>query len=214
MKLFELLKNGKSTVSSALGKELAQKVLDGDLGILAEAIELSVYKVDDKNEKNIRCGASKAVELVAEQRPDLVAPSLAKLLPALEADEPQTRWVIIRTMGYCAALNRAIASQAVAYAERYLAHKEGLCIAASADLFFGDYGALSKDTALAVLPVLERSIDNAVVNEQDWLLEAFVKIAPHLPKESLGKIREFAERWQNSSRKTTQARVKKLSKLL
>ena len=66
MQIFELLRQNKGTVSSALGKELAQRVLNGNIDILHEAIELSVYKVKDKNEKNVRSGAAKIVEIVAE----------------------------------------------------------------------------------------------------------------------------------------------------
>jgi len=56
MEIFELLKNNKGTVSSALGKELANKVLNGDLKILNEAIKYVCYDL-----KNIKSGTKDLV---------------------------------------------------------------------------------------------------------------------------------------------------------
>jgi hypothetical protein len=50
------------------------------------------------NQKHVRAGAAKVVEIVAENRPELVAPHLSKLLPALSVEEPQTRWAIKRSL--------------------------------------------------------------------------------------------------------------------
>jgi len=48
MKIFEQLRNNKGTVSSALGKKLAQKALEGDADILKEAyLALSGEFTDD-----------------------------------------------------------------------------------------------------------------------------------------------------------------------
>lgn len=105
--------------------------------------------------------AAKVVEIVAEEKPELVAPRLEKLLPALSAPEPQTRWMVVRTMGFCAGLNQPVAKKAVPYAEGYLDAKEGLVIASSADLFLGDFGALSKGNARLVFPILKRSIETS-----------------------------------------------------
>lgn len=213
MGILNLLEKNKGTVSSALGKELAVKVLDGEVDILHEAIELSSIKEKDFNMKSVRSGAAKIVEIVAEKRPELVAPYLEKLLLALSVDEPQTRWMIIRTMGFCAHLNKSIAKKALPYAEKYIKKKEGLCIASSADLFLGDFGTLSQEDAQVAFSLLELSMDNMVLNEQDWLLEAFIKIYPQLEKSQKDKIYSFAESYENSSRKTTQARVKKIFKM-
>ena len=65
MSIFSQLQNNKGTVSSALGKELAAKVLLGDISILDEAISLTTYEVENKKEKNVRSGAAKIVEIVA-----------------------------------------------------------------------------------------------------------------------------------------------------
>jgi hypothetical protein len=210
MSLLEQLANNKGTVSSALGKELAEKVLNGQTDILYECIDLVCYQASNNKQKHIRSGAAKVVEIVAEKRPELVAPRLDKLLPALSVEEPQTRWMIIRTMGFCARLNQTIAQQAIPYAEKYIAKKEGLCLSSSADLFLGDLGALSKDNTEEVFPILELSMDTAIENEQDWLLETFDKLLPNLNSDHLAAVRKFAERWQYSSRKTTQRRAARI----
>lgn len=213
MGIFAQLERNKGTVSSALGKKLAKKVLDGDEEMLKEAILLSSYNKANKKDKNIRAGAAKIVEIVAEKMPDLVALYLADLLPALIVYEPQTRWMIIRTMGFCAYLNKEIAIKAIKYAKKYLNKKEGLVLTSSADLFLGDLGAISKEDAQRVFPVLEKSMKEVILNEQDWLLEAFIKIFKNLEKKEKDKILKFAGLWADYPRKSTQLRVRKLLKL-
>ncbi|MBI5954716.1 MAG: hypothetical protein HY865_23915 [Chloroflexi bacterium] len=210
MSIFEQLSNNKGTVSSALGKSLAQKVLNGQLDILSECIDLASYETAVPTQKHIRSGAAKVVEIVAEKQPELVAPHLDKLLPALSVKEPQTRWMTIRTMGFCAHLNRAVAQKAIACAEKYIHNKEGLVLASSADLFLGDLGALSKKDAQRVFPILSLSIENLVANEQDWILEALLKMLPNLDKDEQAEVFKFAEHWQYSARKSTQQRARKI----
>jgi hypothetical protein len=213
MSTFELLSNNKGTVSSALGKTLAKKVLDGQTDILLECIDLTSYQSSSPAQKHVRAGAAKVVEVVAEQRPDLVAPHLAKLIPALSVNEPQTRWMIIRTMGFCAVLNQSAAEKAIVHAENYLAAKEGLVIASSADLFLGDFGAISKEAADRIFPLLEHSAETSIANEQDWLLEAFYKVFPNLEKDKKEAVVKFAEHWQYSPRKSTQQRARRILRL-
>lgn len=183
MSIFNLLAENKGAVSTSLAKELAQKVLSENSELLIEAIELTTIKGKGKETKNIRAGASKIVELVAEKKPDMVANFLEKLLPALAVAEPQTRWAILRTMGFCAHLNKEIAEKAIQYSEQFLLNKEGLCLSSSADLFLGDYGATSFENAQRVFPLLKNSTKNMLLNEQDWLLVAFHKIYPLLDDE-------------------------------
>jgi hypothetical protein len=210
MGTFERLSKNKGTVSSALGKDLASKVLDGQTGILLECIDLASYESAAPAQKHIRAGAAKVVEIVAEHRPDLVAPYLDKLLPALSVEEPQTRWMIIRTMGFCAHLNRSTAQKAIPYAEEYLNAKEGLAIASSADLFLGDFGAMSKGDARKVFPILKRSMRSAITNEQDWLLVALHKLYPNLPKSEQESAARFARKWQHSTRRSTRERAERI----
>lgn len=214
MSVFEALSNNKGTVSSKLGKALAKKVLEeGQSDVLAECIDLSSYQPEDVSAKNIRAGAAKVVEIMAEKRPELVAPRLQDLLPALTVEEPQTRWMTIRTFGFCAYLDKAVAQKAIPYARKYIEEKEGLIIASSTDLFLGDYGALSKEATAEVYPLLEKSMETAVTNEADWLLEALYKIFLNLGQKEQEYVRRFAHDWQNSARKSTQKRARRILRL-
>jgi hypothetical protein len=214
MSVFEQLSKNKGTVSSALGKTLAQEVLqEGQTNILSECIDLVSYEASVPTSKDIRAGAAKVVEIVAEKQPELVAPHLEKLFPALSVPEPQTRWMIIRVMGFCAHLNKPAAQKAIAYAEKYLDAKEGLILASSADLFLGDFGALSDKDAQTIFPILEQSMETVIANEEDWLLEALFKVFSNMGKADRDKVLKFAERWQYSSRKSTQQRARKLLRL-
>jgi hypothetical protein len=214
MSTFEQLSRNKGTVSSALGKALAQKVLqESRADILLECIDLSSYEASAPASRHIRSGAAKVVEIVAEKQPESVAPHLGKLFPALSVREPQTRWMIIRVMGFCARSNKSMAQKAIAYAQKYIDDKEGLAIASSADLFLGDLGAISKKDAQKVFPLLEQSMENPITNEQDWLLEALFKVFQNLGQVEQDKVLKFAERWQYSSRKSTQQRARKILRL-
>jgi hypothetical protein len=214
MNIFEQLSTNKGTVSSALGKTLAQKVLmENRVDILMECIGFTSYEVTKPASRNIRSGAAKVVEIVAEKQPELVAPHLEKLIPALSVQEPQTRWMIIRVMGFCARINKQVALQALLYAQKYIETKDGLIIASSADLFLGEIGVISKNDALIVFPFLEQSMENCFENEQDWILKALIKVIKNLDQDDQTKARKFAEQWQYSSRKSTQQRARKLLSL-
>jgi hypothetical protein len=175
-------------------------------------IELAYYEATVPTSKHIRAGAGKVVEIVAEKQPELVAPHLGKLLPALSVPEPQTRWAIIRAVGFCAHLNKSVAQEAIPYAAQYIDAKEGWIIASSADLFLGDFGAISKQDAQRVFPILIKSMETVITNEQDWLLEALFRIYANLGRGEQEKVLKFAGSWQYSSRKSTQQRAKKLLK--
>lgn len=214
MDLLEPLKSNKGTVSSALGKELAEKALGGDTSILEQAINFATYDLKNVKSKNVRAGAAKIVEIVAEKRPDLVASHLEKLLPALAVNEPQTRWMIIRTMGFCASKNESVASKAIQYADKYITGKKNgqLCLVSSADLFLGDYGAISKSNAKQVFPILEKSIANVILNESDWILEALIKMVDKLDLDEREIAMSFARINAASDRKSTQKRAMKILK--
>ncbi|MBN1438661.1 MAG: hypothetical protein JW929_04550 [Anaerolineales bacterium] len=107
----------KGTVSSAPGKTLARQVLGSNRADAhSECIDLASYRAPDSRFRHIRAGAAKVVEIVAEERPGLVAPHPKRLLSALSVPEPQTRWMIIRTMGFCARANTAIAEKSLPFA--------------------------------------------------------------------------------------------------
>jgi hypothetical protein len=205
------LAGNKGTVSSALGKELALEVLEGGRSdILTECVELTTYHASEAASKNVRAGAAKVVEVVAEARPELVAPHLSELLPALSVEEPQPRWAIIRVMGFCAGLDPPGAREAIVHAEQYLSTKEGLVLATSADLFLGDLGAVSREDAARVFAALERSMARPLDNEPDWLLESLIKVYPNLDSAERDKARAFAEGYRDAARKATRQRAGRL----
>ncbi len=124
-------------------------------------------------------------------------------MPALEAVEPQTRWMIIRTMGFCASKNEKVAKKAIKHAETYINQKEGLCIKSSADLFLGDYDSLSSKHAMLVFPLLELSMQHGIMNEEDWLMEAFLKIFKNVGQNEKEIILSFAKINLDASKKST-----------
>jgi hypothetical protein len=212
MAILDKLKANKGTVSSLLGKNLASEVLHGKKEILKEAVKLTTYCLNDKKEKNVRSGAAKIVECVAIEKPDLVVPFLEKLLPALGAKEPQTRWMIIRTFGFCAKKKVEIAKKAIPYAKKYIKEKRAgqLCLVSSADLFLGDLGEVSKEDTKEVYPILLESCNNVIMNEHDWIFESFIKISPHLTKKQKEEVISFACKYENHPRQKTLERIKLL----
>jgi hypothetical protein len=213
MELFKLLENNKGTVSSALGKELANKVIGGELTILNEAIELCTYIHEDKKAKRIRAGAAKIVEQVSRKKPELVAPSLEKLLPALNAEEPQTRWMIIYALGFCAKLNPEVAVEGISYAERFIKERNGVCLSGAAELYLGQIGALNVDYAQKAFRILIDAIDSPMKNELDWILEGLTGIIHNLTKKECEVIQNYVNPYNLTEKKSTQKRVDKLLKL-
>jgi hypothetical protein len=155
MNLLEKLKKNKGTVSSALGKSLAQEVLQGDRDLLAEAIGLIC--TDDKN---VRSGAGKIIECVAEKKPELVFKSLDRLLPALEVPEPQTRWMILHVFGLCATLDPVFSKKALPKSRQFLQENSGMCLWDRSITYLGYLGAVSEKYATDVFPDLESALES------------------------------------------------------
>lgn len=212
MSILQELKNNKGTVSSALGKELAKAVLAGKKEVLKEAVSLTAYEPENNNAKHIRAGAAKIVEKVAEKKPELVAPFLERLLPALDMPEPQTRWMMMQTFGYCAAFNPQVSMKALLYARQYLKENAGVCLSGATALYLGAVGALSPKEARKVLPVLTKALETAAVNEVDWILEAFIKISDKLKPGDQKALLTYANMYLDAPKKSTQKRVQTLLK--
>lgn len=212
MEVFDLLKNNKGTVSSALGKELGAKVLNGDLSILLEAFKYVVYDLNNPDSKGIRAGAAKIIEIVAEKKPELVAYDLDKLKPALNLPETQTRWMLMYIFGFCAKLNPKASISVVDYSKKYLKENAGVCLSGAVHRYLGMIGATSEKTANDVLPILDDSLKTASENEIDWILEGFLSIINVLNKDSLAIVKRNAEIYLDSRKKSTQGRAKKILK--
>ncbi len=212
MSIFEQLQKNKGTTSSALGKKLADQVINGDEEILLEAIKLVKYDLKNEKSKNIRAGAAKIIEKVAEKKPEYISSYLNDLLPALDADEPQTRWMIMMTLGYCSNLNPKIASKGIPYAKMYINEKQGVCLSGAAELYLGYIGAKSTEFAESVLPILLDAYDNPLPNEMDWILEAFQKIIINVSPKSKKIIIDCANEQLNAFKPSTKNRATKLLK--
>lgn len=210
MKLLDQLRNNKGTVSSALGKDLAARALGGEEDILGEAVRLTLYEPDNLKAKQVRAGAAKIVEKVAEEKPEMVAGYLDDLIPALDMPEPQTKWMLISVFGYCARDNPDSAKKAVEHATRYIASKQGVCLTGAAARYLGNIGALSSRDAQAVLPVLAGALDEALPNEVDWILEGFLKIFDNLDPDGQRIVIRLAAGYQDAPKKATRGRVKKI----
>lgn len=201
----QLIEN-KGTVSSALGKELALKALQGKTEILYEAIELLKHHL-----KNVRAGAAKIIEEVAEKQPELVAPHLSDLTPALEMPEPQTRWMIIHTIGMCAKWNANVARQVFDSAASFLPKKNGTCLQDSAIRYFGYIGALTESDSKRVFPVLEEAI-HTVPERIPRILESFSIMIEKMDQHDTKKLNEYLESFQNHSKPVIKNWTKKLLK--
>ena len=212
MEIGELLKANKGTVSSALGKELGAKVLNGDLSILREAFNYVIFYLGNEESKGIRAGAAKIIEVVAEKKPELIAPDLDKLKPALDAPETQTRWMLMYIFGFCAKLNPMASISIIDYAIKYLAEDAGVCLSGAVYQYLVRIGATSETTAKEVFPILDDSLKTASENEIDWILEGFLSMVSVLNPDSLMIVKRNAEICLDSRKKSTQDRAKKLLK--
>lgn len=212
MEIFELLKNNKGTTSSALGKELASKVINGDHSVLNEAIKYVTFDIENPKSKAIRAGAAKIIEIVSQKKPELVAFELNKIKPALSVPEPQTRWMLMQTFGFCAKLNPKEATSVLDYSKQYLAENAGVCLSGAVHLYLGRIGATSRKMANEVLPILDDSLKSASENEVDWVLEGFFSIVDNLDSDSKILIQKNAELFLNSKKKSTQKRAQKILK--
>jgi hypothetical protein len=150
MSILSQLEKNKGTVSSALGKALAEKALAGEPDILREAVDLLTHP-----SKVVRSGAAKIVEQVALYSPHMAAPYAPRFLPALKLPEPQTRWMMIHTLGLCAALDTPSALQALPKAKEFITADSGVSVWDRTITYLGWLGATSLENAYLALPLLE-----------------------------------------------------------
>lgn len=191
MPILEQLQNNKGTISSALGKSLAKEVLKGKTEILTEAVRL--VRADSKN---VRAGAAKIIECVAEDKPEMVADYLIDLMPAFEFPEPQTRWMITHTFGLCAKLNPDTATEIFDRAVSFTGSEHGTCLQDSAITYFGYIGTLSAKHAAKAFTILEEAI-YSVPKRIPRILESYYRMIDYLPDEEKQKLSEYTESFIN-----------------
>jgi hypothetical protein len=159
----------------------------------------------------VRAGAAKIVEQVAVKRPDLVAPHVPRLLPALGLPERQTRWMVIHTLGLCAALNPELALQALPKAQQFLEGESGAGLWGATIKYLGDLGALSRENAGLVYPLLQYALD-AIPRQARWVLEAFARIVDRTAGETRAQIAQYAEAYADDERPSVRTVARRLRK--
>lgn len=203
MPILSQLQVNKGTTSSALGKELAADVLAGNNEILHEAIELVHH-----DDKNVRAGAAKIVEKVAEEKPELVAPSLQNLLPALDQPEFQTRWMIIHVMGLCAELNPEVALSAGSHIPELLS-SDSVALQDRAITYLGYIGALSPEEFTRVFPILCDALE-AIPKRASRVLESLVRCVVQANGKQSKVLMSIAERYADDESGAVKTQVRKL----
>ena len=207
MSILPQLEKNKGTLSSALGKALAQKALAGDKAILEEAVALLAHE-----SKNVRSGAAKIVEQVAERRPEWVAPHGRDLLRALDVPEPQTRWMAIHTLGLCSALDPRSASAALPKARDFLGDPGGgICLWDRSVTYLGYFGATSQANARKVIPLIEQALADFPSLERR-VLDSLGDCVAAASRADRDRVAAVAEACARSKKASVQASARKLQK--
>ncbi|MCP4539038.1 MAG: hypothetical protein GY832_18035 [Chloroflexi bacterium] len=206
MSILPQLENNKGTISSALGKSLAKKVLAGDASILEEAVVLLAH-----DSKNVRAGAAKIIEQVALADPSLVVGSLPRLVPALDVPEPQTRWMIIHALGICAALDTQTALHALPKAQEFIRADSGACLWGSTVLYLGYVGATSETNARTVFPILERVLRD-IPKQTKRVLESFMSMLDQADGDIQILIARHAETYAQDEKAGIRTAARKIQK--
>lgn len=208
MTILPQLKENKGTISSALGKSLARQVLAGQTPILEEAVELLAH-----DDKNVRAGAAKIVEQVAMVDPGLVVDFCPQLLPALEVPEPQTRWMIIHALGYCASLDTPTALQALPQAQAFIEADSGACLWGATLVYLGHLGATLPANTRRVFPLLEQALRD-IPKQAKQVLESFWGMLGQADDEIRTQIARHAESYAQSENATLKRLARKIQKEL
>jgi hypothetical protein len=208
MSILSKLQNNKGTVSSSLGKSLGQQVLKGDPDILSEAINLISF-----DDKNVRSGAAKIIETVAEKKPEYVSPYLSRLLPSLEVQEPQTRWVVLHVLGLCAKLEPQISLKAFPKAEQFLKENSGMCLWDRSITYLGYIGSISEKEAVKIFPILEKCMVS-IPERIPRIFEGFERMIPVLNSNLKTKLKGISDKFTNNTSSTVKNWAKRLQKIL
>ena len=208
MTILPQLEKNKGTISSKLGKALGQDVLAGQTEILAEAVDLISHE-----SKQVRAGAAKIIEQVALVDPSLVVAYLPRLLPALDVDEPQTRWMAIHTLGLCAAFDASTSLKALPKAEAFIEAESGACLWGATVVYLGYVGATSAENARATFPILERALQR-VPKQAKQVLQGFLRLLDRADEEVRLAIGRYAEAYVQNENKGIRSAAQKITRRL
>jgi hypothetical protein len=200
------LEQNKGTISSALGKSLAKKALAGEATILEEAVELLSH-----NNKQVRAGAAKIIEQVAMKEPALVVDFMPQLLPALDVPEPQTRWMVMHTLGHCASLDTPGALKALPQAEAFIQQDSGACLWGSTIIYLGYLGATSKTNARVVFPILEQALRD-IPQQTKNVLDSFLRLFDQADDKTRTTITRYAEMYAQDEKSSIRTVARKIQK--
>jgi hypothetical protein len=203
--LGQLLEN-KGTVSSALSKQLAKDTLAGDMSILKEAAQLIHH-----DSKVVRSGAAKIIEKVAEEKPELVSPLLTNLIPALDYEEPQTKWMMIHTFGLCAKLQPGLSREIFDSVLKYLKPVNGTCLRDRSIVYLGYMGSVSKLDCDKCFPLLIDSFTKHP-DRVTRVFESLERLSCWFDSKQKQTVKEFADRFADSKSAEIKKWTKKIMK--
>jgi len=195
-------------ISPALGKTLAQQVIAGDHAMLHEAVMLLAHE-----DKEIRGGAAMIIQQVAMVYPQRVAPYLARMLPALESPELQTRWMLIHSFGLCAAHDRVAALRALPIAQQFIRSRSGVALWNATIVYLGNVGAISAGSARQVLPLLEQAL-RELPDLTKAALESCLRLLDVADDETAARISRYCERYSQVTQPGIKAVLVKMQKRL
>lgn len=205
--LLNQLQNNKGRISSALGKELAKQVLSGREDILQEAFELIHH-----DNQNVRSGAAKIIEKVAEERPELVIGRLSDLRRCMDYKEAQTRWMVMHVAGLCAKLQPDISRDFFDDAVAYLDKKHGTVLNDRAITYLGYLGAVSVADCSRCFPNLMESFERHP-NRRTRVFESLIRMSDHMSDEQKRIVLERAVRLESSDSPTIGKLAKKVIRM-
>jgi uncharacterized protein YndB with AHSA1/START domain len=158
-----------------------------------------------------RIQAAQNIHQIAAMHPQQVAPLLARLLPALEAPETATRWMILRTVGLCAAYDPQAAMAALPHAEKFLHTECSSPLWNAALVYLGNVGATSAENANRVLPLLEQTLAD-LPQLTKATLESLARLLEAADIRTLIHIANLARRYTQHSKAGVRASAKKIVK--
>lgn len=206
MSVLRQLEQENGTTMTTLGKFLAQEVVAGNTYILQEAVDLLLYK-----KKDVRVGAARIIQQVAIAYPQRVAPYLPHILPALDLPELQIRWMMIHTLGLCAAYETRTALKALPKAQKFIQAQSGATLWNATIVYLGSVGETSSESAKRVLPILEQALDE-IPHLTKAILESYLRLLDVADQTTLLHLSQDVARFMHSKQPGVRAVVDKIMK--
>lgn len=201
-------------LSTALGMKNSEPNLAAAQLILAgpsRMEEIAAGLVTEKNDLLADC--AEVCTMVAEKKPEIVAPHVEKLVPLLDHKKTRVRWEAMHALAYCAPLRPDVMAGLMGKLDEILRTDKSTIVRDYAITALGNYGQLDQDTAQAVLPILKIGINIYDGKHAKLVLEGYQKMLPHLGTETV-YLQRTAENLQDHPRGTVKKAAKQLLKKL